>query len=184
MSTALMCACSNTTQRSNVSPPSNEAAQEPAPASASTQEPASNEDPGLGFARGEQTSPEESLGQGGLGLAPPPEGADVETDTNEVKYRGGLDKEIILRIMRGHQDEVRDCYEHGLAKDPQLEGRVLLKFTVDLEGSVSEAAIDNVAEAPPEVGKCIRDAVMTWKFPRPVHEEVTISYPFLLRLGS
>ena len=49
---------------------------------------------------------------------------------------GSLDKDIIRRIVRAHINEVRYCYEKGLAVDPNLKGRVAVTFTIDAEGKV------------------------------------------------
>ena len=41
--------------------------------------------------------------------------------------RGSLDKAIIRRIVRRHQNEIRYCYEKELQKDHKLEGRLVLE---------------------------------------------------------
>jgi TonB family protein len=127
---------------------------------------------GAGFGRGSGT------GFGGRGTRTP----QVRQATAEVQ--GALDKDIIRRIVRAHINEVRACYNTGLAKNPNLEGRVAVSFVITGTGTVGSAAVQESTVKDGEVGKCIAKAVKRWKFPKPQGGgNVIVSYPFNLSPG-
>lgn len=95
---------------------------------------------------------------------------------------GVMPKAAIRTVVRGHIAEVRACYNAGLARDPELRGRVHLRFTIMPDGSVAEVALtDDLADAA-DVGRCIAEAARRWKFPAPFGR-VIVSYPFVLEPG-
>ena len=86
------------------------------------------------------------------------------------------------RIVRSHIQEVRHCYEQGLARDPNLKGRVTLAFTVDRVGAVTAASVAEDTLSDASVGACIAKVARRWKFPGGVGV-VQIRYPFVLEPG-
>src|SRR5262249_30053609 len=50
---------------------------------------------------------------------------------------GGLDKDVIARIIRQHQSEIKYCLEVELQKDKELAGKVAVNFLIDGSGAVS-----------------------------------------------
>lgn len=98
----------------------------------------------------------------------------------EATVVGSLDKDVIRRVIQQHIGEVKRCYETELEKHPNLAGRVMVRFTIDPAGKVTESAIqESSLNNPPSEG-CIRDAVRTWIFPKPQGGKVVVSYPFVL----
>ena len=98
--------------------------------------------------------------------------------------RGALDKDIIRRIVRNHINEVRHCYNAGLARDPNLSGRVAVQFNIGLTGRVAASAVSQSTVKNASVGSCIAKAVRRWSFPRPPGGgNVIVTYPFQLDPG-
>lgn len=98
----------------------------------------------------------------------------------------GVDKDIIRRVVRGHINEVRYCYNQGLVRDPNLAGRVVIQFTIGPTGTVSLAVVQNsTLSGDKSTGRCIAKAVKRWRFPKPSHGGGTavVSYPFVLNPG-
>ncbi len=95
---------------------------------------------------------------------------------------GPLDPDIVRRIVRAHINEVRYCYNQGLARDPRAEGRVVVDFEIRLTGDVETSKITESTMTDPQVPECIAKAVRRWKFPRP-KKLVQVSYPFVLMPG-
>jgi len=103
----------------------------------------------------------------------------------KAEVSGALDKDIIRRIVRAHINEVRFCYNQGLAKNPGLFGRVAVRFTIDGKGSVASAAVSEDTLADAKVSGCVVKAVRRWKFPRPHGGGVVqVTYPFVLEPGD
>lgn len=136
------------------------------------------------------------------GGAPPPNGFGVAGPAKSAKghgtgttgtgtisaateVRGSLDKEEIRRVVRRHINEIKHCYEQGLTRRPDLEGRLVVKFTIGKTGSVVSAIIQDSTLGDRQVEQCIASAVLRWVFPKPAGEGlVVISYPFVLKPGS
>jgi hypothetical protein len=95
--------------------------------------------------------------------------------------RGGLDKEIVRRVVRQHLNEVRFCYEQSLARRPSLAGRVVASFSIAPTGRVLSSVLQSSTLGEPTVEACIVGAVRRWGFPAPAGGGVVIvSYPFQL----
>jgi hypothetical protein len=69
-----------------------------------------------------------STGKGGSSWRPSRPIPQVRQSKAEVQ--GALDKDIVRRIQRAHINEVRHCYNQGLARNPELRGRPALAARV------------------------------------------------------
>lgn len=98
----------------------------------------------------------------------------------EATALGSLDKEVIRRVIQQHIGEVKRCYEAELEKNPNLAGRMMVRFTIDTSGKVTESAVQESSLNNAAAEGCIRDAVRTWIFPKPQGGKVVVSYPFVL----
>jgi len=99
---------------------------------------------------------------------------------NACRIVGHISKEMILKTVKQHRNEVRGCYEKALQSDPDLEGRVVLKFVITPTGYVAMTQIASSTLGHPGVETCIKDAALKWIFP--AHESGGLSivnYPFV-----
>lgn len=87
----------------------------------------------------------------------------------------------IRATVREHLEEMRFCYEQGRRRAPDLEGRVLLGWTIDDDGRVSD--VDVVESSLPDdiVTACLRAAPRRWRFESGFGVQ-RVEYPFQLRL--
>lgn len=93
---------------------------------------------------------------------------------------GGLDKDVIAKIIRQHQNEIKYCYESELNKDPSLAGKVAVAFTIDPTGAVSEASVTESTLGNSTAEKCMLSRIRRWKFPEPKGGGVVaVTYPWL-----
>src|SRR5690606_27549805 len=93
----------------------------------------------------------------------------------QVSGHGGLEREVVRRVVRRNEAQVRHCYERSLQGDPELAGRVELKFLISPSGAVQSTAILR-SEVGREVGECIASAVRRMSFPAPEGGIVAVSY--------
>lgn len=94
--------------------------------------------------------------------------------------RGSLPAEVIRRVIRRHQGEIRLCYERALARSPNLEGRVTLSFIISPTGAVQSATITQSTLNEPSVESCVATAARRWTFPAPDGGGiVAVNYPFV-----
>ena len=91
---------------------------------------------------------------------------------------GKLSPEAIQRVMQRHVGAIRACYEKALAKDPTLEGRVTVRFTIGKDGSVTEVRDVALRMKDPEVVSCVQATVKAMTFPQPQGGSVTTTRTF------
>ncbi|OJT22357.1 hypothetical protein BO221_21425 [Archangium sp. Cb G35] len=93
---------------------------------------------------------------------------------------GGLDKDVIAKIIRSHQNEIKYCYETELNKNPSLAGKVAVAFTIDPAGGVSEANVTETTLNSSAAENCMLSRIRRWKFPEPKGGGVVaVTYPWL-----
>lgn len=99
-----------------------------------------------------------------------------------AEVRGALDRELVRRIIRRHINEVKFCYERELTRNPRIEGRVMIQFTIAPTGDVPQSSVQSSTLGSIPVEQCIASAVRRWEFPRPLGGGIVlVTYPFLLR---
>lgn len=119
---------------------------------------------GVGLAAGR-------TGQGGVGL--------VEDESEIV---GGLDREIIAQVIKSQLGQILYCYERQLSANPDLFGKVAVRFTIGPSGSVETQTIGDTTLRNSTVEGCILTKVAGWKFPAPLGgTKVMVTYPFLFK---
>jgi hypothetical protein len=124
--------------------------------------------------------------------------------TSPVTGSGRLEPVEIQRVVRARFGAIRGCYEEGLRRNPDLAGRVAVRFVVGRDGAVTEVSeadskapeiADPFAPAPPPRAmaqrlpddaavKCILNAFRAMRFPPPSGGLVTVVYPLQFSPGA
>jgi hypothetical protein len=96
---------------------------------------------------------------------------------------GRLPPEVIQRTVRQNYGRFRMCYEQGLVKNPNLEGRVATRFVIGRSGTVQNA--QNGGSDLPDSGvvACVVSAFYGLSFPEPQGGIVTVTYPIAFSAG-
>jgi hypothetical protein len=107
---------------------------------------------------------------------------EVGLEDTESVVEGGLDREVIAGIIREHLGQVRYCYERQLAANPDLYGKLKIRFTINSDGVVDSQLVSQTTMKSAMVEDCILRRIATWKFPKPKGgTKVIVSYPFLFK---
>lgn len=83
-------------------------------------------------------------------------------------------------IERSH-DELLICYLEAIQIWKRLAGRLVIDFTVQADGTVTDPAVamNYSSILDPTVGCCIARVAQTWKFPAPPdNKPFQVTYPF------
>jgi TonB family protein len=101
------------------------------------------------------------------------------TVAEDLNVAGGLDPELVRRVIKSHRDQIRYCYEVELARNASLAGKLAVKFTIGAEGEVvsSQVAESNLSSA--DLNRCVTSRVQSWVFPKPKGGVVSVRYPFV-----
>ena len=92
---------------------------------------------------------------------------------------GALDKSLIERVVQLHLAQMRYCYQKELAKNPKLFGKIVVKFVIAQDGTVSSSTVKSSTMGNPICERCITDLFLKMEFPKPKGDGIVIvSYPF------
>jgi hypothetical protein len=81
-------------------------------------------------------------------------------------------------------NQIRYCYQRELTKNPALGGKIVIKFTIAKDGTVSQASTKSTTMSNSAVENCIVGRFMRMQFPEPKGGGIVIvSYPFLFSPG-
>lgn len=116
------------------------------------------------------------LAGGGVGSA------SVGILDDETEIEGGLDKDVIARVINSQLGEIRYCYERQLAAEPDIYGKVVIRFSIDAGGVVATQRVGSTSLRSAIVEGCILRRIASWKFPKPKGgTTVLVTYPFLFK---
>ncbi len=102
--------------------------------------------------------------------------------SRNVKIHGGMSREMVKRVIDQHLEEITYCYETALMANPSIMGRIVFEWKILMNGSVGQVRIVASSINSHEVHNCIKAAIKSWQFPKPVGTEVVVSYPFVFDL--
>jgi hypothetical protein len=101
----------------------------------------------------------------------------------KTELSGTIPAAVVQRIVRQNFGRFRFCYEQGLARNPNLEGRVTVRFVIDRSGAVSTTSARGGGLPDSKVASCVSQAFYGLSFPPPDHGIVTVTYPLLFSPG-
>jgi hypothetical protein len=97
---------------------------------------------------------------------------------------GALDRSLIDEVIKRHMNQIRYCYQRELTKNNSLAGKIVIKFSIAKDGTVSSAQTKSTSMNNGAVEGCIEKRFLTMQFPQPKGGGIVIvSYPFLFSPG-
>jgi len=96
---------------------------------------------------------------------------------------GRLPPEVIQRTVRQNFGRFRMCYQQGLTRNPNLQGRVAARFVIDRTGAVSSVSNGGSDLPDSAVTSCVISAFYGLSFPEPENGIVTVVYPIQFAPG-
>ena len=114
----------------------------------------------------------------------PPRGRGPQVRMGATSVSGRLPPEVIQRIVRQNFGRFRVCYENGLRNNPNLQGRVGVRFVIGRDGAVSNTG--NGGSDMPDSGvvSCVVRSFQSLSFPQPESGIVTVVYPIMFSPGD
>lgn len=109
------------------------------------------------------------------------DGIDAIEANMSMDGKSTIARSEVANVVHAHLDEVRYCYKKGLELDPQLQGDVVIRFTVGRGGHVLSSSVASSTLADFDVQACVARAVCRWLFESPpAGAKVAVTYPFTL----
>lgn len=114
-------------------------------------------------------------------VATAPPGSSSAAPKGPHAHEVGRQPEDIRAIIMARRDEARACYDAGLKDHPGIEGDLVIAWTIDPKGNVTQAALDSSRSqiVEPSVVACVTDIIKKVQFaPSPGGYETRAFYPF------
>jgi TonB family protein len=98
----------------------------------------------------------------------------------DIGGSGEFDAKLVTAEVKKRLRAIQICYEQQLRRNPGLQGKVVVEFTIEQSGTVSKASATANTTNDPAVASCVVDTVKRFRFnPGPEGGSVTYSYPFV-----
>ncbi|MCP3138535.1 TonB family protein [Pyxidicoccus xibeiensis] len=102
----------------------------------------------------------------------------VQDSTPDVES-SDVDRNALARYVRSRLKSIQSCYEKELKRNPNLKGKVVVRFTIKTNGRVGDFEIEENTLGNEAVGSCIRTTIRGWTFPFKPDSDTGVSYPFV-----
>ncbi|MBL8918721.1 MAG: TonB family protein [Myxococcaceae bacterium] len=97
----------------------------------------------------------------------------------------GLEKDVVMAVIRRHQSEIKFCYEKELQQNAKLAGKIAVTWTIDATGSIADAQVAESGVDSPNVEACMLERIRRWKFPEPKGGGVVvITFPWVFHAAG
>ena len=97
-----------------------------------------------------------------------------------AQHAESLSVASIQDVMRQHRVQIRACYEKREARGEFPRGRLVLGWTIGVDGGVNSLHVVSSSLSHPELGHCLSALVQRLRFPAP-RQPTPIKYPFEIR---
>ncbi len=116
-------------------------------------------------------------GTGGLGQKGK---VGINLEGSDAEFKGTIDRDEVRRVILANKRTIQNCYNIALARNPELYGKIVLSWTIEEKGRVSNATVKSSSVDNPAVANCILEHLKTWKFPDPPPDTVgQVAFPFV-----
>jgi Ca-activated chloride channel family protein len=116
------------------------------------------------------------VGWGTRSASPRPAGDGRASLGGDPVILGGLDRAVIDAVVKRYLNQLRYCYQRELLKKPDLAGKLVVKFAIAADGTVSAAAIKTSTLGDSAVEQCVAGRFLKMQFPE-TDGLVIVSYP-------
>lgn len=106
----------------------------------------------------------------------------ISTESMNVYVLGSLSREEIERVVNAHRNEIRYCYDQELKRNPGLNGKVTMKWTIVDGGLVDGARVKENTTGAASLANCIAGSLKDWRFPSPAQgSKAEVEWPWVFK---
>lgn len=104
----------------------------------------------------------------------------IDAGSQGFTVEGSIDREGIRRTIHSILPQIKSCYERGLNLDPNLEGKIIVRFTIEERGMVRKASVPSSTLRNAKVESCVAERIRSQRFPDPpAGSAAEVDYPFV-----
>lgn len=95
---------------------------------------------------------------------------------------GSCEREVVGGVISKNSRQVLACYETQLIRNPDLSGKVTVKFTIESNGRVGDVEIAESTLSDKGVEDCLKKRIQRWRFPEPKGGGIcVVNYPWMFQ---
>lgn len=98
---------------------------------------------------------------------------EAEVDSSDI------DQQKLAAFVRARMGLIKACYENALKRNPNLKGKISIRFTILETGGLADVAPAQNGLGAPEVASCIVATMRSWRTQFRPSGPVTVEYPFV-----
>ena len=95
-----------------------------------------------------------------------------------------IDMSEVEFVVFGRREEIKACYDAVLRRDPKVGGVVNFQWSINERGVAQGIRVLSGTIKENGFLRCIQSRIGVWKFPKPQHGSVVVSYPFRFVLSN
>lgn len=100
-------------------------------------------------------------------LSTTPKNTEVETLVPEALEKSGKKvaarrADAVARVVLAHNPAIQDCYKQALKQEPALKGKIVVRFSITPNGSVSEVHILQTTISQESLLNCMLNRIRRW----------------------
>jgi outer membrane biosynthesis protein TonB len=100
---------------------------------------------------------------------------EAEVDSSDI------DQGKLGAFVRARMGLIKACYENALKRNPQLKGKISIRFTILETGGLSDVSTAQNSLGSAEVAACIMNTMRSWRTQFRPSGPVTVEYPFVFQ---
>lgn len=85
----------------------------------------------------------------------------------------------INEVVRSHLGSLEYCYNRRLKRNPNLQGRIVIQFTIKADGTILDCKVVESSMEDRNVEQCLVRSISRWNFPGITEGSTEITYPFM-----
>jgi outer membrane biosynthesis protein TonB len=103
---------------------------------------------------------------------------EAEIDSSDI------DQGKLGAFVRARMGLIKACYENALKRNPNLKGKISIRFTILETGGLAEVTAVQNSVGAPEVAACIVNTMRGWRTQFRPSGPVTVEYPFVFQAAA
>lgn len=85
---------------------------------------------------------------------------------------------VVAVVQRYYAARAQTCFDLATRNDPELRGEVRVRFTIGVDGEVTNASPVRNTTGNESLGRCLAARVDSWRLPPPIDGALTMVLPF------
>ncbi len=91
----------------------------------------------------------------------------VVEEVSEVADERGIksesrDSDKVSEVVNGHNSSIQYCYQRELKQNPDLKGKLVVRFTIGPDGKIKDVKIISSTLNSPSIERCVLSRIKRW----------------------